>query len=496
MTNVASGREFFNLSPSEYSILLHGDARGTIAFVAFSKRRWNEYPVCCPKELADTINRYVRFAKERGLHLYLTPTRFKGVRRATAEIAVLTALWLDLDLYKAVDPVARSLSEKIQAGYPEAALEVLRYVEVPLPTLVIASGRGAYFIWLIRPAVRPSAQPLVIGMGKALVAKFRNWGADAKVTTDLKRVLRVPGSINWKSSQPVIAFHIGPTYELHQLVGELGDYFEDAEEYWKWFNLKRKKEGKRLDLRPIHPSRAGAGLLWRNRLEDIVRLIELRWFGVPEEGWRDKSLFLIGVALSWLLPADRGIVEAEVRKYAKMLIPYKYQEFMPYMKSLLDRVQATAENPEKEMRYRFKAETIAEWLEVTEEEALQLPNLSIPPVGVSLAEWKNVRVAEALKRLRRVTVRETRRQKYGWKKEKTSKAVEERMAKLLVALQERPKSTEELADNLGVSVRTIWRYVARLRERGYNIQAVNNPVRGRKGAGEWVYMYIPTVEIA
>ena len=133
----------------------HEDARGAIAFLALqSERKWWEYPARCPTEFVETANWLIKRANERREHLYCTLTRFRGWRRGTAEIACLTAVWVDLDLYKATNPVARSLSEKIQFGYPEAALEILEYVEIPTPTVVVASGRGAYLIYLIRPATR------------------------------------------------------------------------------------------------------------------------------------------------------------------------------------------------------------------------------------------------------------------------------------------------------------------------------------------------------
>jgi biotin operon repressor len=471
----------------------HEDARGSIAFFALqSERYWKEYPARCPEEFVKLVNWLIKRAKERGEHLYCTLTRFKGKRRRTAEIVCLTAVWVDLDLYRAANPVARNLSEKIQAGYPEAALEILQHVDIPAPTLVVSSGRGAYLIYLVRPATRPTAQPLFNAVAKALVAKLHDWGADARVSTDMKRVLRVPGSINWRSGQEVVAFVVGDTWDIHDLVRAMADYAEDAEEFWSWLNAKRKRRGGRPDIRPIRKTKLGPALLWRVRLEDLWKLLEIRWAYHPDEGWRDKSLFLLAVAHSWVLPVDKNVLDAEIRKIAKHIIPYGWQEFVRYMSTLLDRVEEIARNPALEFerdkgRYKFRAETISEWLQVTEEEALQLPHLSIPPVGVSVKEWKKEKVRQQLLELRRKT--------HGWEKAKTKEAVEERMAKILVALQEGPKSAKELADLLGVSVKSVKRYVARLREAGYNISAFNKPEKGQKGAGEWLYMYIPTVEL-
>jgi len=363
---------------------------------------------------------------------------------------------------------------------------------------VVASGRGCYLIYLISPATRPTAQPLFVAVAKALVAKLRDWGADAKVSTDMKRVLRVPGSINWKSGQEVVAFETGPEWEIHDLVAEMADYAEDAEEFWSWLNSKRKKQGKRPDIRPIRKAKLGPALLWRARLEDLWKLLEIRWAYIPEEGWRDKCLFLLAVAHSWVLPADRNILDAEIRKIAPYVIPHGWEEFVRYMSTLLDRVEEVAKNPAVEFerdkgRYKFKAETIAEWLQITGEEALQLPNLSIPPVGVSIEEWKGQRVKKQLLELRRQTVREVRKAKHGWEKQKHREAVEERMAKILVALQDGPKTLQELMELSGLKERAVKYYIARLRNFGYDIVAWNQPEKGQKGAGRWLYMYVPTL---
>ncbi len=474
----------------------HEDARGSIAFLALqSERKWQEYPVRCPTEFVRVANWLIKRANERGEHLYCTLTRFRGRRRGTAEIACLTAVWVDLDLYRATNPVARSLSEKIQFGYPEAALEILEYVEIPTPTVVVASGRGAYLIYLVRPATRPTAQPLFVAVAKALVAKLRDWGADAKVSTDMKRVLRVPGSINWRSGQKVVAFEVGPEWDIHDLVGVMAEYAEDAEEFWRYLNEKKKACGGRPDIRPIRKTKLSPAFLWRARLEDLWRLLEIRWAYIPEEGWRDKCLFLLAVAHSWLLPADRSVLDAEIRRIAPLVIPHGWEKFVRYMSTLLDRVEEVAKNPAVELegkgRYRLKAETIAEILQITEEEALQLPNLSIPPAGCSLAEWKGQRVKKQLLELRR----QARAKKHGWQREKHTQAVEERMAKILVALQEGPKTLQELMDLTGLPERSVKRYIRRLRERGYNISAFSE---GRSGGGvkRWLYLYIPTVQIA
>ena len=332
-----------------------------------------------------------------------------------------------------------------------------------------------------------------MAVSKALVAKLHCWGVDIRVSTDMKRVLRIPGSINWRSGQEVVAFQVGDEWEVHSLVSEMANYVEDAEEFWSWLNAKRKKQGRRPDIRPIRKTKLSSAFLWRARLEDLWKLLEIRWAYHPAEGWRDKCLFLLAVAHSWVLPADRSILDAEIRKIAPLVIPHGWEEFVRYLSTLLDRVEEVARNPIVEFgqnrgRYKFRAETISDWLQVTEEEALQLPNFSIPPMGCSFEDWKNNKVKHQLLDLRR----RARAKKYGWKRDKTEQAVEERMAKILVALQEGPKTLRELMEITGLKERAVKNYIRYLRKSGIHLPVWNRPERGRRGAGEWVYMYIPT----
>ena len=91
--------------------------------------------------------------------------------------------------------------------------------------------------------------------------------------------------------------------------------------------------------------------------------------------------------------------------------------------------------------------------------------------------------------------RQTRAAQHGWTREKHQQAVEERMAKILVALQEGPKTLGELMELTGLKERTVKLYISRLRETGYYIVAFNEAKRGSRGAEKWLYMYVPTVGI-
>lgn len=135
-------------------------------------------------------------------------------RRGRAETAsALPCLWFDLDHLDDSAPNAHSKS-----NLPESQAEALRFIEtLPCPpTMVINSGHGLYPIWafddlwkLTTKEEHNRAAACSKGfqrMIKALGTK-RGWNFD--VTSDLARLTRAIGSVNWKGKPvpvEVVAF--------------------------------------------------------------------------------------------------------------------------------------------------------------------------------------------------------------------------------------------------------------------------------------------------
>lgn len=122
-----------------------------------------------------------------------------GAGRGLAEHArVMAGIWMDCDV---AGPAHKS------ANYPTAPegwLELAEKMDCP-PSMVVDSGWGLYLWWLfIEPRVltspedRQKAHRLVEGAQTAMrsLAASRGWELDP--TADLARVLRVPGTTNWK----------------------------------------------------------------------------------------------------------------------------------------------------------------------------------------------------------------------------------------------------------------------------------------------------------
>ena len=115
--------------------------------------------------------------------------------RDKENVAAIKAIWLDVDGYKA---------EKGYASLPDALNAIITFqhaAALPFPSALVCSGGGWHVYWISNAALteaewRPYAE------GLWALAQKHGLRADAGVTTDNVRVLRVPGSFNYKEKTP------------------------------------------------------------------------------------------------------------------------------------------------------------------------------------------------------------------------------------------------------------------------------------------------------
>lgn len=121
------------------------------------------------------------------------PAKPKGHRSAIDALAV-KALWVDCD-------VGEKKQYKTQHEAMAAMLAFRARHNLPMFSAVVNSGGGLHFYWISQTAltVREWA-PFADGL-KALLVQDKIVD-DAGVTTDVARILRVPGSLNFKTDPP------------------------------------------------------------------------------------------------------------------------------------------------------------------------------------------------------------------------------------------------------------------------------------------------------
>ena len=106
-------------------------------------------------------------------------------------VAAFKAIWLDVDGYKA---------EKGYASLPDALDAIKQFVNaasLPSPSALVCSGGGWHVYWISVTAL-PEAEWRPYAEGLWALAQKHGLRADAGVTTDSVRVLRVPGTFNYK----------------------------------------------------------------------------------------------------------------------------------------------------------------------------------------------------------------------------------------------------------------------------------------------------------
>jgi P4 family phage/plasmid primase-like protien len=152
-----------------------------------------------------------------------TPTSGRGKEDATCAIA---GLWFDLDV--------RGPAHRQEALPPDAAAAtaLIRKSVRPEPSLLVDSGHGLHAYWLLREvwdfrlgddtaAERCRARRLSDQLQRAIRHGGRREGYEIESTSDLGRVLRIPGSLNAKlpdDPRPVrVLRENGPRYGIEEL---------------------------------------------------------------------------------------------------------------------------------------------------------------------------------------------------------------------------------------------------------------------------------------
>jgi len=114
--------------------------------------------------------------------------------RSTEHAALLRSLYLDVDVKPDTYPTEAHAIADMQ--------RVLGAIGLPPPTFVIATGSGGRHLhWVLSEVIQPDRwQKLADSLANAC----EKYGAklDFNVGVDCSRILRVPGTFNWKTGQP------------------------------------------------------------------------------------------------------------------------------------------------------------------------------------------------------------------------------------------------------------------------------------------------------
>lgn len=180
-------REFFD---ALYGQAIGEDAQLCIWTIPDKRSKWfTETESAAIYALAQAERREVYYG------VGLRRAKIHAGRGKSNDVTQVTTLWADID-YGATHQ---------SKAYPPTEDDAMKLVSEPgvPPSIVVRSGHGLHAYWLLSEALGPEDGIASLlrrwGMTLNSHAKVHGWTLDC--TSDLARVLRVPGTINYKFEQ-------------------------------------------------------------------------------------------------------------------------------------------------------------------------------------------------------------------------------------------------------------------------------------------------------
>lgn len=268
---------------NNYINTLHKDSEGYIT-VAKMGNRWQQYYFEGINDLSINLE---------GKDVYISQNTFNNKSRKLIHLKELKALYIDIDCYK------MNLSKEAVKYFMENDL----YGQIPVPNMLIDSGRGLYYIIFLENTMAEELPKWQL-VEKYLYEKLKDLGADNKAL-DATRVLRVTGTVNSKNNSIV---KVIDTYDYQYTLDEIIENYipeiiEDRKEKQKPKGVRKKGRKKKfVSLFTLYN-------LYYTRFKDIKKLVEIRNYEMT--GYREITLFLIRYFLN-VYHGDDDLVMEEV----------------------------------------------------------------------------------------------------------------------------------------------------------------------------------------
>ena len=250
---------------NNYINTLHKDSEGYIT-VAKMGNRWQQYYFEGINDLSINL---------KGKDVYISQNTFNNKSRRLIHLKELKALYIDIDCYK------MNLSKEAVKYFMENDL----YGQIPVPNMLIDSGRGLYYIIFLENTMAEELPKWQL-VEKYLYEKLKDLGADNKAL-DATRVLRVTGTVNSKNNSIV---KVIDTYDYQYTLDEIIENYipeiiEDRKEKQKPKGVRKKGRKKKF------VSLFTLDKLYYTRFKDIKKLVEIRNYEMT--GYREVTLFLL-----------------------------------------------------------------------------------------------------------------------------------------------------------------------------------------------------------
>ena len=318
-----------------YLKLLHGESQGWITKANIEDTYTQKH-----FKINDFVEQNILCKKDT----YISMNTFYKPQRRIENLKELKALYIDLDIYNTKFSKEQILMNLEKNYYGS---------KIPIPSLVVDSGRGLYLIWLINSA-HYKALPLWKAIEEYFYKILKEFGADRNAL-DCTRVLRVIGTINSKSNTEVKVLDFYEyRYDLREIQRE---YMLELDE------SPSKRRGRPKKVVSIHRERS----LYYARIMDIIKICELREYDL--KGHRELILFLYRYYLCYFTEDINKSLNDTLELNSMFKQSLKAKEVIRATKS----AETVFKNKNKD--YKYKNATLIELLDITKEEQEQLKTI-------------------------------------------------------------------------------------------------------------------------
>lgn len=324
---------------NNYINTLHKNSEGFIT-VAKMKKHWQQYYFEGINDLSINLN---------DKDVYISQNTFNNRSRRLTHLKELKALYIDIDCYKV------NLSKEAVKYFMENDL----YGQIPVPNMLVDSGRGLYYIIFLENTVAEDLPKWQL-IEKYLYEKLKDLGADNKAL-DATRVLRVVGSTNSKNNSIV---KVIDTYDYQYTLDEIIENYipeviEDRKEKQKPKGIRKKGRKKKfVSLFNLYN-------LYYTRFKDIKKLVEIRNYEMT--GYREITLFLIRYFLNVYHGDDDLVMEEVIEINNSFTEPLKINEVFNATRS--GAIGAT------ESVYKYSNDKLIKLLDITPSEQKEMATI-------------------------------------------------------------------------------------------------------------------------
>ncbi len=244
---------------------------------------------------------------DKDVDTYISQYVFRKPNRRSENLHTISHAFVDLDTYN-VEALAGMPAEEIV----DKILAFCKEKQVPIPSLIISSGRGLYLKYIWSTFVSGGASERAVAVNKQLVKTFREFGTDPKCV-DMSRIFRVVGSVNTKSgtrcgvawAEPGDDGQLVKTYDFDKFADQILPYTRAEVKAFRDLKNNLVSLGQFKRQKRAGSQNGGWCQFHWKVLEDIVHLKMMRYgSGTVQKPMRDIFGFLGAVQLAHVI--DNG----------------------------------------------------------------------------------------------------------------------------------------------------------------------------------------------